>query len=78
MMAKTFSYEVIKHFGTISEKGTMSVELNLVSYSGAEPKCDLRKWRTIDGEKKMQKGITLNAEELRTLRDLLNSMEGLK
>lgn len=77
-MAKDFSFEVQKHIGTISEKGTMSVELNLVSYSGAEPKYDLRKWRTIDGQKRMQKGITLTPEELRTLRDLLNTMEDLQ
>lgn len=73
-MAKEFVYEIKEHFGVVSMDGSKTVELNSISYSNAEPKYDLRKWRTIDGEKKMQKGITLNAEELRTLRDLLNSM----
>lgn len=76
-MAKEFTYEVKEHFGTISENGSLVTELNSISYNGADPKFDLRKWRTVDGQKKMQKGITLNGEELRTLRDILNGMEGL-
>lgn len=74
-MAKDFTYEIKKTIGTVSDTGTLSMELNLISYSGAEPKYDLRKWRSIDGEKKMQKGITMTKEELLSLRDILNGME---
>lgn len=74
-MAKTFTYEVTKHIGTIAESGSMTTELNVVSFNGAEPKFDLRRWRLINGERKMQKGITFSVEELAALRDLLNSLE---
>lgn len=76
-MAKTFTYEIKKHIGSISESGNMTTELNVIAFLGAEPKYDLRRWREINGERKMQKGITFSAEELAALRDLLNSMEGL-
>ena len=76
-MAKTFTYEVMKHIGTIAESGSMTTELNVVSFNGAEPKHDLRRWRVINGERKMQKGLTFSAEELAALRDLLNSMEDI-
>lgn len=76
-MAKEFTYEVKEHIGMISDTGTMTMELNMVSYNGAAPKYDLRKWRIKDGEKTMQKGATMTREELLALRDLLNGMEGL-
>ena len=76
-MAKEFTYEVIEHIGTISDSGTMTMELNVVAYNGAAPKFDLRRWRIKDGEKVMQKGATMTREELLALRDLLNSMEVL-
>ena len=74
-MKMVFEYEILEKIGTVSEAGTMAIELNLISYSGAEPKFDLRKWRTIADERTMQKGITMTADELRSLRDLLNSVE---
>ena len=76
-MAKTFTYEVTKHIGTIAESGSMTTELNVVAFNGAEPKYDLRRWRVINEERKMQKGCTLTAEELAALRDLLNSLEDI-
>ena len=76
-MAKEFTYEVIEHIGTISDSGTMTMELNVVAYNGAAPKFDLRRWRIKDGEKVMQKGATRTREELLALRDLLTSMEVL-
>lgn len=76
-MAKTFTYEIKQNIGVLSDTGTLATELNLISYNDAAPKFDLRKWRVIDGQKKMQKGITMTREELLALRDLLNSMEDL-
>lgn len=77
MAKKEFTFEVKKHCGVISMDGSKTTELNFIAYGDAAPKYDLRKWRTINGTKSMLKGITLNAEELRTLRDLLNSMEDM-
>ncbi|AJA48521.1 hypothetical protein CPAST_c24510 [Clostridium pasteurianum DSM 525 = ATCC 6013] len=67
-------FEIKQTIGTLSEspKGWKK-ELNLISWNDKEPKYDLRDW---DSEhKKMGKGVTLNAEELKKLRDLLNCIE---
>lgn len=74
-MAKEFTYEIKKHIGVLSDSGTLTMELNLISYSGAGPKYDLRKWRMKDDKPTMHKGVTMTREELLALRDLLNSME---
>lgn len=62
--------------GTLSESPIgWKKELNLVSWNGKEAKYDLRDW---DPEhKKMSKGITLTAEELGNLKELLNSFDEL-
>lgn len=67
-------YEIKNTIGVVSESAKgWTKELNLISWNGREPKYDLRDW---DAEhKKMGKGITLSAEELKKLRDLLNEME---
>lgn len=77
MKNTNFTYEIKIHFGIVSNASTLPLELNLISYNGASPKYDLRKWRERDGERTMQKGITLTQEELRDLRDFLSSMEDL-
>ena len=65
---KEFSYTIEKHFGTVSVAGSLPLELNLVSFNGAPARYDLRKWRDkANGEHTMQKGITLNREELLAL-----------
>ncbi|WP_160679284.1 PC4/YdbC family ssDNA-binding protein [Clostridium sp. C8-1-8] len=67
-------YEIKETLGELSESSKgWKKELNLISWNDKEPKFDIRDW---DGEhKKMGKGITLSAEELKKLRDLLNDME---
>ncbi|WP_017550732.1 YdbC family protein [Heyndrickxia coagulans] len=69
-----FKYEIKETIGTISEspKG-WTKELNLVSWDGKAPKFDLRDWAP--EHEKMGKGITLNTDELKALKDLLNQME---
>ncbi|AKL94817.1 hypothetical protein CACET_c13520 [Clostridium aceticum] len=66
-------FEIQKNLGEISESAKgWKKELNLISWNGREAKYDLRDW---DPEhQKMGKGVTLTAEELKKLRDLLNSM----
>ena len=75
---KEFSYTIEKHFGTVSVAGSLPLELNLVSFNGAPARYDLRKWRDkADGERTMQKGITLTREELCDLRAFLDGMEDI-
>ena len=74
---KEFTYTIEKRFGTVSNAGSLPIELNLVSFNGRAEKYDLRRWRAKDGERRMQKGITLTREELYALRDVLNDLEGL-
>ena len=78
MAGKTsFTYEITKKLCVLKEAGYRTKELNMVSYNGAEPKYDLRLWMHFDEGTKMGKGITLDADELRTLRDALNGLEDL-
>lgn len=73
-MAEDFSFEIVKSYGTISNgKGGWSLELNSVSWSGREPKFDIRSWSA--DHQKMGKGVTLTKEELLSLKELLNSVD---
>jgi hypothetical protein len=67
-------FEVVKEFGELSEniKGWKR-EVNLVSWSGRDPKYDIRDWSP--DHAKMGKGITLTEEEIKQLRDILDKME---
>lgn len=68
-------YEVLKVFGTLDSDSAMPKELRLISWNGKEPKYDLRGWGTDDdGNITMTKGITLDAEELQSLFDILTEM----
>ena len=67
-------YEIIKTVGVLSKSASgWAKEVNLVSWNDREPKYDIRDW-SADHEK-MGKGVTLSAEELFALRELLNSIE---
>lgn len=46
-----------------------TTELNLISWNGREPKYDIRAWSP--DHSKMGKGVTLTAEELTNLKNLL-------
>lgn len=67
-------YEIKETAGVISDSSKgWKKELNLISWNDKEPKYDIRDW---DSEhKKMGKGVTLTAEELKKLREVLNGME---
>ena len=77
MAKKEFTYEIKNHIATLKEAGYRTKELNMVSYNGAAPKYDLRIWMRFDEGLKMGKGITLDADEVRALRDVLNDLEVL-
>ncbi|MPN21970.1 hypothetical protein SDC9_169352 [bioreactor metagenome] len=67
-------YEIKERYGVLAEssKGWQK-ELNLVSWNDREPKYDLRDWDPT--HTKMSKGITLTCEEIKKLRDILNTLE---
>ena len=67
-------FEIIEQIGNLSESGKgWTKELNLISWNDNAPKYDLRDWSP--GHEKMGKGITLSAEDLKKLRDILNEIE---
>lgn len=67
-------YEIKETIGTFSESAKgWTKELNLISWNDRTPKYDLRDWAP--EHEKMGKGLTLTAEELKKLRDILNAMD---
>ncbi len=67
-------YEIVEQLGILSEsdKGWRK-ELNLISWNDREAKYDIRDWD--ETHEKMGKGITFNQEELKKLKDILNTLE---
>lgn len=65
-------FEIVKEIAVLSEspKGWRK-ELNLISWNDREPKFDIRDWAP--NHEKMGKGITLSDEELKQLKEALNS-----
>ncbi len=70
-------FEIKETTGVLSESAKgWKKELNLISWNDKEAKYDIRDW---DSEhKKMGKGVTLNIDELKALKEILNGMELLK
>ena len=69
---RDFNYEIKKRLGILSQNGEKTLELNLVSYNGREPKIDLRRWDRNGGEEKLLKGLTMTNEEAAALFEALN------
>ena len=66
-----FKYEIINEIGVISEgRSGWKKEFNRISWSGNEPKYDIRDWS--EGHEKMGKGITLTEDEIRSLYKILD------
>ncbi len=69
-----FKYEITEELGVLSDSPTgWTKEVNMVSWNGREAKLDIRDWAP--EHEKMAKGITLNKNEARKLRDILNDMD---
>lgn len=67
-------FEIIKYIGVISESSKgWKKEINLVSWNDQDPKYDLREWDP--DHNKMGKGITLTKDELKKLKELVDSLE---
>lgn len=78
-MQKDFkqSFEIMKHFATLYEKGGYTKEFNLIKYEKTtEPKFDIRLFKNLDNKKIMlAKGITFTQAEIKQLKNILNNME---
>ncbi|AJD27376.1 hypothetical protein G8E05_07950 [Clostridium botulinum] len=67
-------FEIKDKLGVISESSKgWTKELNLISWNGKQAKYDLRDWAP--EHEKMGKGVTLSAEELKSLKEILNNMD---
>jgi hypothetical protein len=67
-------FEVTKEIGILSEGSRgWQKEINLVSWNERKPKIDIRDWAP--DHEKMGKGITLNIEEVRKLKELLETID---
>lgn len=67
-------FEIKETLGVIAESAKgWKKELNLISWNGKEPKFDLREWSS--DHEKMGKGVTLSNDEVKALKELLNSIE---
>lgn len=72
-MADDFSFEITESLGMLSEnKSGWKLELNKVSWGGRPAKFDIRSWAP--DHQKMGKGITLSAEELKTLSECIGKI----
>jgi len=67
-------FEITKTLGVLSEgsKGWQK-EINLVSWNDRKHKIDIRDWGP--EHEKMGKGITLNNEEMKKLKELLDGID---
>ena len=63
-------YEIVENLGSLGENARgWSKEVNLISWNEKEPKYDIRDWAP--DHSRMGKGVTLTADELAALKDLL-------
>lgn len=71
-----FSYEIEEALGILSqsEDGQYTTEVNMISYGGKRPKCDIRRWNKKEG--KMLKGVALTWEEVQKLIEILQELTG--
>ena len=66
-------FEIKETVGVIAESAKgWKKELNLISWNGKQAKYDLREWSP--EHEKMGKGVTLTSDELKSLKELLNSI----
>lgn len=67
-------YEITEELAVLSESARgWTKEINMVSWNDRDPKFDIREWAP--EHERMGKGVTLNNEEARILRDILNKMD---
>lgn len=62
-------YDLLEHIGTIARHGDNTLELNLISWNGGEPKFDIREWSADHAT--MRRGLTLTRDELDALAKII-------
>ncbi len=68
------TYKITKEIGVLSESSSgWTRQINMVSWNDRDPKYDIRDWAP--EREKMSKGISLTAEEVALLKDILNKLE---
>ena len=69
-----FKYEITERIAVLSQRAKgWQRKLNMVSWNDREPKYDIRDWSPDNS--KMGKGLSLSAEELATLKGILEELE---
>ena len=71
-----FTFEIEKHIANLREERTADgfmTELNLVSFNNRKAKYDIRAWD--EKHEVMRKGVSLSDEEVKALKEALNSMD---
>ena len=67
-------YEVVERIAVLSQRPRgWERQLNLISWNEKEPKYDIRDWAP--DHSRMGKGVTLTADELAALKDLLAGID---
>ena len=69
-----FKFEIKKTLGIISESAKgWKREVNVMTWNNKKAKVDIREWD--EKHEQMGKGITLNKEELKQLKEILNQVD---
>jgi len=71
MHKQQLTFNKIKKIGVISTYNKATKELNIVQWGEDSPKYDLRVWFN----EVASKGITLTKEEMKILKELINSID---
>ena len=67
-------YEIVETLGSLGENSRgWNKEVNLISWNDREPKYDIRDWAP--DHSRMGKGVTLSADEMAALKDLLAEID---
>ena len=68
-----FKFDIKKNLGVLSENSKgWKREVNVICWNNKTAKVDIREWD--ENHENMGKGITLNKEELKLLKDLINEI----
>ena len=66
------TYEIVATVGVLAEHNTgWTKEVNLVSWNGGPARLDIRDWDA--AHERMSRGLTLSAEEVKRLTEMLNA-----
>jgi len=71
---REITFQIEEHIGVLSTSQTgWKKELNMVAWNGNPAKFDIREWD--EDHTHMSRGITMNRDETKSLKQLLNGLE---